>query len=114
MYDEVYRGTLTYDNQFRPPHDPVGPAVVDCSETGRVGVVRGTSLALPEGLRVDGTISVRIVVDKGTLLENSFSLSGCPSPASGQVAEELPKPSLLCEIGILTDTDRFKEPANCW
>ena len=124
---------------------PAGPAIVDCSGIGRVGVsyllkrkskrspqnlsiyaywahtavnngetiqkqqhlehfakgqdgsFRSTSLALPEGLRIDGIISVRIVVDEDTLFENSFGLSDCPSPASKQATAKLPKPVLMCD-----------------
>ncbi len=151
-YLKLSSGALTYDNQFRLPNDPAGPAVVDCSGIGRVGVsyllkrksnrsaqnlsiyahwahtavnnggiiqkqqhrehfaegqdgsFRSASLALTEGLRVDGIISVRVFVGTDILLENSFRIIGCPSLASEQAAEKLPRPFLLCQISSAFDS----------
>ena len=37
-FREVRRGTLFYDEEYRHPSDPPGPAHVNCIETHRVGV----------------------------------------------------------------------------
>ena len=38
---QVSRGTLFYDNEYRPPNDPPGPTPIDCAKTRRIGVTFG-------------------------------------------------------------------------
>jgi len=124
--DKIKKRTLTYDSRYRHPFDPAGPAQVDCTKVGRVGVmyyvVRSPGIRsgrvktriiwehsnvelddrrlhyyhspyfqqgikavlvsygvrLWDELRADGILSVRVLIDKEVVLENSFSLVGCP------------------------------------
>ena len=37
-WSRVKNGTLTYDNKYRDPFDPLGPTPIDCTNTRRIGV----------------------------------------------------------------------------
>lgn len=121
----IIAGTLSYDDKYRHPHLPPGPAVIDCASTRRIGVTfllkRKTrahpetataymhwthsnaeiekdvqdhshrkffrdgedgilvseSIELTDAMRVNGIISLRVVVGTHEVLWNSFALASC-------------------------------------
>jgi len=125
--ESIIDGTLTYDDEYRHPHVPPGPAPIDCEKTGRLGVtfllqrktrfhpetvttyvfwthsnvemdkrvaahnhqrhfkdgengvIMSESLQLTDAMRVNGTISLRIVAGRQEILTNSFVLNSCPA-----------------------------------
>lgn len=58
--------------------------------------IKSTGWALTPELRVNGVISVRIVLGKDTLIEDSFTLSDCPAPVDGEPSKEIRETVVIC------------------
>lgn len=58
--------------------------------------IKSTGWALTPELRVNGVISVRIVLGKDTLIQDSFTLSDCPAPVAGDPPQEVREIKVIC------------------